>query len=301
MSRIILFSGTSEGRQLSEALEKAGTEHLVCVATRTGSEVMRPGAVTRIHEGRLDEAGMEDLVHRESGEILGDATHPYATEVSKTIRSCAKALSLRYLRVVRADSSTGDSAQGELPQGSASHGETSEKDSAQGDLPQEDRVRNDCQQKPAGIYEKAVCFFSDAESCRNALLETEGNILLTTGSKQLSFFGAEEALRGRLFARVLPTAQSLQMCEDAGIGVKNIIAMFGPFTEEMNTAMLAQYNIRVMVTKETGSAGGISFIDRALNGRLFGAFVICGESAASEQGVMFRRGVRYMRMCYLLE
>ena len=96
--------------------------------------------------------------------------------------------------------------------------------------------------------------------------ETEGNILLTTGSKELRAYA--EIPRERLYVRVLPTWDSIAACEAAGIPHRNIIAMFGPFSQRMNEAMLEQYRISMneamleqyrisyLVTKEAGRNGG---------------------------------------------
>lgn len=95
------------------------------------------------------------------------------------------------------------------------------------------------------------------DSCAQAaaFLQTrQGNILLTTGAKELGAFAALEP--DRLFPRVLPTHASLSACEDLGIPHRNILALQGPFSQEMNEAMLTQYQIRWLVTKDGGTAGG---------------------------------------------
>ena len=99
-------------------------------------------------------------------------------------------------------------------------------------------------------------FVPDVEACVNYLRSTEGNILLTTGSKQLPQFCEDPALRARIYARVLPMQASLQTCADCGIAPDHIIAMQGPFDEELNCAMLRAVYARYMVTKDTGGAGG---------------------------------------------
>ena len=99
-------------------------------------------------------------------------------------------------------------------------------------------------------------FVPDVEACVNYLRSTEGNILLTTGSKQLPEFCQDPALRARIYARVLPMQASLQTCADCGIAPDHIIAMQGPFDEALNCAMLRAVNARYMVTKDTGGAGG---------------------------------------------
>lgn len=87
------------------------------------------------------------------------------------------------------------------------------------------------------------------------LKKTEGNILLTTGAKELHCYAS---LGGRLFPRVLPSVESITACMDAGIPRANIIAMQGPFSRELNEALLRQFDIKYMVTKDGGAAGGFA-------------------------------------------
>ena len=49
-----------------------------------------------------------------------------------------------------------------------------------------------------------VILCSDATECADFLSFTDGNILLTTGSKDLATYSRKEALKDRLFVRVLP-------------------------------------------------------------------------------------------------
>lgn len=88
------------------------------------------------------------------------------------------------------------------------------------------------------------------------LCEKEGNILLTTGAKQLADFAS--LAPERVFARVLPTHESIAACENIGLAHKNILALQGPFTIEMNVAMLKQYQITWLVTKDGGAEGGFA-------------------------------------------
>lgn len=104
--------------------------------------------------------------------------------------------------------------------------------------------------------ETGVCYFESNEACAKALEQTKGNILLTTGSKELSVYASSEKIKNRLYVRVLPGLESLHICMEQGISGKQIIALQGPFSEEMNTAILHQYQIQCMVTKKSGRAGG---------------------------------------------
>ena len=104
---------------------------------------------------------------------------------------------------------------------------------------------------PAGALTAA----SAAEAAR-LLADTEGNILLTTGAKELAAFAPLGG--GRLIARVLPSHAGLSACEAAGIPAHNIVAMQGPFSRELNEAILRQFGVRYLVTKDGGEAGGFS-------------------------------------------
>lgn len=104
--------------------------------------------------------------------------------------------------------------------------------------------------------EENVTYFETNEACREALEKIQGNILLTTGSKELKCYCASENVKSRLFVRVLPGMESLSLCMEQGIKGKQIIAMQGPFTTEMNEAMIHQYGISCLITKRSGRSGG---------------------------------------------
>lgn len=104
-------------------------------------------------------------------------------------------------------------------------------------------------------YDK-IRSFECNEDCAEALLQINGNILLTTGSKELSVYCGYESLKDRLYVRVLPGLESLNLCNENGIMGKHILALQGPFTVDMNEAMLRQYDISCLVTKKSGRAGG---------------------------------------------
>lgn len=111
-------------------------------------------------------------------------------------------------------------------------------------------------QRESGAQDSDGIFVPDVSSCIRRLKDTEGAVLLTTGSKDLSAFAADPLLRERLWVRVLPLRQSLDLCRDVGIPPEHILAMQGPFDENMNLAMLDMTGAQVMVTKDTGALGG---------------------------------------------
>ena len=89
--------------------------------------------------------------------------------------------------------------------------------------------------------------FETAAQAAEYLAGTEGNILLATGAKELAVFAGLEP--ARLYPRVLPTPEGIAACEAANVPHRNIIAM---------QALITQFQIRYLVTKDGGAAGGFA-------------------------------------------
>ena len=212
MKEILIFAGTTEGRELSEYLAAAGIAHTLCVATEYGKIVLKEHPCVKVHEGRMDREEMEIYIKNGNFGAVVDATHPYAEVVTQNIRRAMQDMDIPYLRLKRESNVTSS-------------------------------------------YEK-IQYFKDSVSCARALEKTDGNILLTTGSKELSVFVKFIDKKERLYARVLPGIESLQFCMDCGIAGRQILALQGPFSTQMNEAMLRQYQIKWLVTKASGNAGG---------------------------------------------
>ena len=115
----------------------------------------------------------------------------------------------------------------------------------------------------------AILVRSAAEAAEY-LSRTKGKILLAIGTKEMSAFRSLDP--ARLCPRVLPALASLSACEAAGIPHRNIIAMQGPFTRELNAALIRQYSIAWLVTKDGGTEGG--FPEKAAAARETGAGLI---------------------------
>ena len=123
--------------------------------------------------------------------------------------------------------------------------------------------------------------FQTHEACSVWLAKQTGNILLTTGSKDLGVYAADETIKKRLFVRVLPGEESIRLCTAQGITGRQIIAMQGPFSEKMNECILKEYSIDWMVTKISGHAGG--FEEKLEAARKAGAG-ICAILPPTENG-----------------
>lgn len=126
-------------------------------------------------------------------------------------------------------------------------------------------------------------FVEDIPTAVAFLNATEGNILLTTGSKELQKFIPIRDFADRVYARVLPMEQSLSLCDAAGVKKAHIIAMQGPFSVEMNVATLKAVGAKYMVTKDTGTAGG--FDEKIAAARQAGARLVIIGRPPQKQGL----------------
>ena len=222
--KILLFGGTTEGRELSCRLAEEGFAVTVCVATPYGAEEQGERENVTVKAGRLSVPEMELLLKEH--DVCIDATHPYATEVTEHIREACAGTGVAYRRVLREACTDTGEQNAQMPQPAESVS---------------DRA-------PDVVYADRA-----AEAARY-LAERNGNVLLTTGAKELHAYDALD--RERLFVRTLPSHESLDACEAAGIPHRNIIAMQGPFCEELNEGLLKQYDIAYLVTKDGGETGG---------------------------------------------
>ena len=83
-----------------------------------------------------------------------------------------------------------------------------------------------------------------------------GQVLVTTGSKEVAPF-LRDGLRERVHLRVLPAAPVLERLEGLGIPPGRILALQGPFSEDMNRALLRKVGAAWLVTKDGGPEGGM--------------------------------------------
>ena len=87
--KILLFGGTTEGRVLSEARTQRGDDVTVCVATDYGREEQAQVDGVTILTGRKGPEEMRALMA--TCDLVVDATHPYATEVTALLKEAAGA------------------------------------------------------------------------------------------------------------------------------------------------------------------------------------------------------------------
>ncbi len=219
MYKVLVFAGTTEGYEICRFLADHQVRTMGFAATEYGGKSLTENEYLTVQTGRLDETAMEQVFIQEKPEMVLDATHPYAAEVTVNIRTACEKTQTLYRRVLRESGSREDKA----------------------------------------VYVESV------QAAAQYLDQTQGNVLLTTGSKELAGFTGMKNYQERLYARVLSLPNVMQACAELGFEGKHLIGMQGPFSRELNAAMLRQYRCKYLVTKDTGKAGGFQDkIDAAL-------------------------------------
>ncbi len=310
--KILIFGGTTEGRVLSEKLSKLNNEDsiIVSVASDYGEEMLRGIEGVSVHVGRLDKEQMAAFFRNNRIEVVVDATHPFATEVTENIKDACSETGVRYLRLRRADDKSRDTSGIETESGIISESgaeaelksKNESKKSGINNGPDEDSFgTSEILNRNRVIYYDTCLSAAEALAGKNEALigesqaltgesqaptgesqaptgesqaltgesavmgseqkasadSKEGNILLTTGSKELGIF-ASKLDKNRLFVRVIPTESSIEKCRSEGIEESHIIALKGPFSEKTNIEHIRKYNIKYLVTKESGAGSGFS-------------------------------------------
>lgn len=211
---VLVLGGTSDSIKICELINKKGfcNRYILSVTTEYGKD-LADGIAKKIHLGKMSEEDMDKFIMENKVSFIIDATHPYATEVSKNAIKAAETTDTGYIRYERKS------------------------------LLEEIDYKG--------------CRFADSidEMCEMAKNNGYKRILIGTGSKNLAKY-RENLPEIELFPRVLPTSEVIIECEKLGFNADNIIAMKGPFSKDMNVEMIKHYDIDLMLTKESGAAGG---------------------------------------------
>lgn len=126
--------------------------------------------------------------------------------------------------------------------------------------------------EPGAKSTDGVILVDSVESAVSVLKDKEGAVLAATGSKELSKYKELPQWQERIYARVLSLPEAVSQAADLGFYGSHLIAMQGPFSVEMNLALLKSINAKWLVTKESGMAGG--FEEKAEAARRAGAGLI---------------------------
>lgn len=209
---ILILGGTSDSLEIACLLYEGTPKIILSTATEYGYQVYRNQFGGEILYGEKDKQDLLQVALECRVKLIIDATHPYASNISKNAIEVSKEAQIEYIRYER----------------------------------------------PV-IYEQneSVIFCDTYEEAGKLAEKSEGNIFITTGSNYIEKLLSEITDKQRVKVRVLPQAKVLSKLERLGLQADNIIAVKGPFSEEMNLLMLKEAEAQVIILKESGSKGGV--------------------------------------------
>lgn len=295
--KIAVFAGTTEGRVLASRLAGSQVAADVFVATEYGKEEIPKAENLQVHDGRVDEIQMEKLFQEKKYDLILDATHPFAVVVTANIREAAEKTGTPLLRILRDKN------------GERTNVFTSENGprTFEDDNQKKKNTKTDMEMpgesawtETEGISDGSDCRIITVENIQAAvdfLKTTEGPVFVTTGSKELSAFLALPDWETRVYARVLSMPEVVKTCADMGFYGSHLIAMQGPFAEDLNVAMMKAVHAKWMVTKESGKAGG--FEEKVSAAKKAGVgLVVIGRPV--EEGISLEEGIAYLEEHFAL-
>lgn len=116
-------------------------------------------------------------------------------------------------------------------------------------------IRVERENKNIDVYENVYKFTSMDEMISWVELQ-EGTIFSTLGVKEVETIKTLTDYKRRVVVRVLPAQLSLDTCKAAGFEDSHIIAATGPFSYEQNVEHFTEKKANILLTKESGKAGG---------------------------------------------
>lgn len=103
------------------------------------------------------------------------------------------------------------------------------------------------------ITDSSIC--NSIEEITELVEKLDGNILVTLGGNCIEKFRDLKNLKN-IYFRILPDYNVIKKCFEIGVLPKNIIALQGPFSKEMNKVIIKDYSIKHLITKNSGINGG---------------------------------------------
>ena len=219
-----LIGGTSESAKLASALLAAHIPFVVTVTTKAARQLYPEP--TRVVVGQLTPDRMEDFVRTYCIGCVLDASHPFASVISKsaiaTVQQIeAKNQAIAYIRYERRTVSKGDV------------------------------------QTSAGCDRTLT--FESIETLFDHLQHHKHRILFTLGYRTLVSYASHIAKlrqKSQLFARILPSPAAISAAVAVGFSSKEIVALRPPISYDLEKAIWQRWNISCVVAKASGEASG---------------------------------------------
>ena len=101
MCKILIFGGTTEGRELADFCGKNKIGVYISVTTDYGAQLIPKSEHITVLTGKTDGSQILDFIKNNGIKLVVDATHPYAEEITRNIQYACEALNINRIRVIR--------------------------------------------------------------------------------------------------------------------------------------------------------------------------------------------------------
>lgn len=218
---IFLLGETVAAREISSSLSIQGIQF---IRLETHERLIRVVLPTGVYLEEKPLGELTGLLLTYGCSVVVDAAHPSSGITFAPLRQSCEQQGIPYIRLERLETS--------LPNNSLIH--------------------------PVKSWEEGLLTL---ESRVEELKDTEGRrpitVFVTTGSHQLESLAQSAFARHiRLVVRILPQAPLVQKCQSLGIPPRDIVAMQGPFSKELNRVLFKSYGANILFTRDSGPAGG---------------------------------------------
>lgn len=215
--KVMVMSGTSDAVKIIAHLDHMEDTYILATTTTSyGADLASGAGANEVMVGGLGVEEMVKVIKEKKIDLLLDATHPFASQATKTAIEAAKKSEITYLRFERPSISYQNIKKLHL-------------------------VDNFSE-----ASDKALELLSNTKNGR--VMHLAG---VSTLPKVLKNISTES-----LIVRVLPAVYSINKCLELGIPSENIVAMQGIFSSKFNSALMEEFNVDVVITKESGESGG---------------------------------------------
>ncbi len=208
---ILILGGTHEGAQIAHALVAHKIPYILTVATSLGLDYYSNEGLNTLMV-RFDKDTLKAFIRDHQVDLIIDATHPHANEITKIARLCAKSLPISYWRYERKQT---------LEQMSI-------------DL---------------GHYPNLI-IVPDITSAIDHVSQQDGNLLMT-GAKHIQDF-YEKLPAERCYFRIMPSRYSITLCEDYKVPLDHIIGIKAPCPPRLTQSLFEAYHIQYFIFKQSG-------------------------------------------------
>jgi len=238
---VLVMAGTSDaGKIISDLSTEEGISILATATTPHGVGLAKTSGANKVLEGFFDSKKLTNILQDNDIKLLIDATHPFASAATQNAIKASNVMGVDYIRFERPATI--------IPDSQLAHQVNSFEDAA--------------------IVIRDILNQNDSFKEENPSTGTNhsmGKVLHLAGVNTLHHL-TDIISPDRIVARVLPTVYSVKKSLELGIPHVNILAMEGTFSTRFNGILMEEFQIKVVLTKESGESGGtMSKIQAALD------------------------------------